>query len=89
MDKDSFHVVTCLRLLVHTLICNTYGGIGGGLYTEEGLTVEQIINKLREVEVMSAKGEPMDSAIRKIGVTRNIYCRRREEDGGEPRNEYA
>jgi len=47
-----------------------------------GYTAEQIINKLREVEVMTANGESIDSAIRKIGVTRNTYYRWRKEYGG-------
>jgi len=45
-------------------------------------TAVQVINKPREVEVMTAKGESIDSAIRKIGVTRNIYYRWRKEYGG-------
>lgn len=49
---------------------------------KKGYTAEQIINKLREVEVMTAKGESIDSAIRKIGVTRNTYYRWRREYGG-------
>jgi len=49
---------------------------------KKGYTAEQIINKLREVEVMTAKGESIASAIRKIGVTRNTYYRWRKEYGG-------
>jgi putative transposase len=49
---------------------------------KKGYTAEQIINKLREVEVMTANGESIDSAIRKIGVTRNTYYRWRKEYGG-------
>jgi transposase-like protein len=49
---------------------------------KKGHTAEQIINKLCEVEVMTANGESMDSAIRKIGVTRNTYYRWRKEYGG-------
>jgi len=47
-----------------------------------GYTAEQVINKLREVEVLTGKGESMDSAIRKIGVTRNTFYRWRKEYGG-------
>jgi len=50
--------------------------------SKKGYTAEQIINKLREVDVMTAKGESIDSAIRKIGVTRNTYYRWRKEYGG-------
>lgn len=49
---------------------------------KKGYTAEQVINKLREVEVLTAKGESMDSAIRKIGVTRNTFYRWRKEYGG-------
>ena len=49
---------------------------------KKGYTAEQIINKLREVEVMTANGESIDSGIRKIGVTRNTYYRWRKEYGG-------
>jgi len=49
---------------------------------KRGYTAEQIINKLREVEVWAASGETMDSAIRKLGVTRNTYYRWRKEYGG-------
>lgn len=49
---------------------------------KKGYTAEQIINKLREVEVWTAKGETMDSAIRKLGVTRNTFYRWRKEYGG-------
>ena len=40
---------------------------------KKGYTAEQIIDKLREVEVMTANGESIDAAIRKIRVTRNTY----------------
>jgi len=48
---------------------------------KKGYTAEQIINKLREVEVLTAKGESMDSAIRKVGGTRNTCYRWRKEYG--------
>ena len=49
---------------------------------KKGYTAERIINKLREVEVLTAKGETMDSAIRKVGGTRNTCYRWRKEYGG-------
>lgn len=49
---------------------------------KKGYSPEQIINKLREVEVLTAKGETMDAAIRKLGVTRNTYYRWRKDYGG-------
>jgi len=49
---------------------------------KRGYTAEQIINKLREAEVMTAKGETIDAAIRMLGVTKNTYYRWRKEYGG-------
>ena len=43
---------------------------------------EQIISKLREVEVELAKGVPIGQASRKIGVTEQTYYRWRKEYGG-------
>ena len=50
--------------------------------SQKGYTAEQIINKLREAEVMTARGETIESAIRKIGVTKNTFYRWRKEYGG-------
>jgi transposase-like protein len=49
---------------------------------KKGYTPEQIINKLREAEVMTARGETMDSAMRRLGVTKNTFYRWRKEYGG-------
>jgi len=43
---------------------------------------EQIINKLREVEVMLSNGSTIGEASRKIGVTEQTYYRWRKEYGG-------
>jgi putative transposase len=45
-------------------------------------TVEQIIGKLREAEVLQSKGEAMESICRQIGVTDQTYYRWRKEFGG-------
>ncbi len=45
-------------------------------------TPEQIIGKLREAEVMLAKGEGVPKVCRKIGVTEQSYYRLRKEYGG-------
>jgi len=45
-------------------------------------TVEQIIGKLREVEVAIAKGLTVPQAARQIGVTEQTYYRWRKEYGG-------
>jgi len=50
--------------------------------SKKGYTAEQIINKLREVEVLTASGETMDLAIRRLGVTKNTFYRWRKEYGG-------
>src|SRR3954464_5540313 len=43
---------------------------------------EEIVAKLRQVEVLSAQGRPVAEAIRSIGVTEVTYYRWRNEYGG-------
>ncbi len=43
---------------------------------------EQIINKLREVEVLLSQGSTVGEASRKLGVTEQTYYRWRKEYGG-------
>jgi transposase-like protein len=43
---------------------------------------EQIINKLREAEVMLSQGSTVGEASRKLGVTEQTYYRWRKEYGG-------
>jgi transposase-like protein len=43
---------------------------------------EEIVAKLRQVEVLSAQGRPVAEAIRSIGVTEVTYYRWRHEYGG-------
>ena len=45
-------------------------------------TPEQIIAKLRQVEVLTAPGKPVAEAVRAIGVTEPTYSRWRSEYGG-------
>ncbi len=45
-------------------------------------TTEQIISKLREAEVLLAKGMNMPQVCRKLGVTEQTYYRWRKEYGG-------
>jgi putative transposase len=45
-------------------------------------TAEQIINHLRQVEVMVARGKSVREAIRQIGVTEQTYYRWRKDYGG-------
>jgi len=45
-------------------------------------TPEQIINRLREVEVALAQGRTVGEAVRQIGVTEQTYYRWRKEYGG-------
>ena len=48
----------------------------------KGNTTEQIINKLREAEVMLSQGATVAEICRKIGVTDQTYYRWRKEYGG-------
>jgi len=43
---------------------------------------EQIINKLREVEVLISQGATAPEASRKVGITEQTYYRWRREYGG-------
>jgi putative transposase len=45
-------------------------------------TPEQIINKLREAEILINQGVSISEASRKIGVTEQTYYRWRKEYGG-------
>ena len=48
----------------------------------KGYTPGQIINKLREAEVLISQGGTIGEASRKIGVTEQTYYRWRREYGG-------
>ena len=48
----------------------------------KGHSPEQILNKLRQVEVAAANGKKVSQAVREIGVTENTYYRWRNEYGG-------
>ena len=48
----------------------------------QGYTPEQIINKLREAEVLLSQGATVGKVSRKIGVTEQTYYRWRKEYGG-------
>jgi len=45
-------------------------------------TAEQIVNKLREVEVLVSQGNSVAHASKQIGVTEQTYYRWRKEYGG-------
>ena len=45
-------------------------------------TAEQIISKLREAEILLAKGTQVPQVSRKLGVTEQTYYRWRKEYGG-------
>jgi len=48
----------------------------------KGYTPEQIINRLREAEILLNQGATMAQAIKKIGVSDYTYYRWRKEYGG-------
>ena len=50
--------------------------------TRKRRTPEQVINRLREVEVILAQGHTVAEAARQIGVTEQTYYRWRKEYGG-------
>jgi transposase-like protein len=45
-------------------------------------TGEEIVTKLRQVDVLTAQGKPVSEAVRAIGVTEVTYYRWRNEYGG-------
>lgn len=45
-------------------------------------TSEQIINKLREAEVLQAKGQSLSEVCRQLEITEQTYYRWRKEYGG-------
>ena len=49
---------------------------------KKGYTAEQIINKLREAEILLSKGAAIATASKKIGVSDHTYYRWRKEYGG-------
>ena len=48
----------------------------------KGHSPEQVLNKLRQVEVAVAGGKSVGEAVREIGVTDHTYYRWRREYGG-------
>jgi putative transposase len=49
---------------------------------KKGYTPEQIINKLREAEILLSQGNSIGEASRKVGVSEQTYYRWRKEYGG-------
>jgi transposase-like protein len=49
---------------------------------KKGYTPEQIINKLREAEILLSQGSSIIEASRQVGVTEQTYYRWRKEYGG-------
>ena len=50
--------------------------------SKKNYSVEEIIIKLREVEVLCGKGKTIGEAVRQIGVSEQIYYRWRQKYGG-------
>ena len=50
-------------------------------------TVEQIIVKLREIEILCGQGNTIAQAVRQAGITEQTYYRWRKEYGGMGTNE--
>ena len=49
---------------------------------KKGYTAEQIINSLREAEILLSQGETIAAVSKKIGVSAHTYYRWRKEYGG-------
>lgn len=48
---------------------------------------EEIVSKLRQVEVLQGQGMPIAQAARQIGVTEQTYYRWRKQSGGMSRGQ--
>jgi len=48
---------------------------------------EEIVSKLRQIEVLQGQGKPIADAVRQIGVTVQTYYRWRKEYGGINRDQ--
>lgn len=48
---------------------------------------EEIVSKLRQVEVLQGQGMPVAQAVRQIGVTEQTYYRWRKQYGGMTRGQ--
>ena len=55
---------------------------GGKQMVRKGYTPEQIINKLREAELLLSQGNTISMVCKKIGVSDYTYYRWRKEYGG-------
>jgi hypothetical protein len=49
--------------------------------------LEDIVLKLRQVEVLQRQGKPLEDAVRQIGFTVQTYYRRSKEYGGMSRDQ--
>lgn len=56
---------------------------GGLKMANKRLKPEEIVSKLRQVEVLTGKGTPRLDAIRQIGVAEQSYYRWRKQYGGD------
>ena len=59
-----------------------YDFVGGLFDGQKRHTAEEIVAKLRQVDVLMAQGRPVADAVRSIGVTEVTYYRWRNEYGG-------
>ena len=55
---------------------------GSGMGRKKTHTSEEIVAKLRQVEVLTAQGKAVAEAVRSIGVTEQTFYRWRAEFGG-------
>jgi putative transposase len=58
------------------------GHVEDGSMSRKRHTAEEIVAKLRQVEVLTAQGRTVAEAIRSIGVTEVTFYRWRQEYGG-------
>jgi putative transposase len=57
-------------------------GLKEGVMGKQRHTAEQIIGKLREAEVLTSKGMPIEEVLRQLGISDATYYKWRKEYGG-------
>jgi transposase-like protein len=60
---------------------------GGKVMSKKRYSPEEIVNKLREADVLIAQGQTVAQASKRIGVTSFTYYRWRKEYGGMKTNQ--
>jgi putative transposase len=78
----SYAYLTCPPRIDPQIMLDLRKKMRGRFMAKRGYQPEQIISKLREVEILLSTGHTVQAASRQIGVTEQTYYRWRKEYGG-------